>query len=170
MGSEAQRSALRLAAWQPPHSRTVPPKENPPQYLGTSEKDFTMSQEHKHEYGNHPYDKHPLKLPRHPDVMFSYDYVRFGTGRELVATCSRCQRRHRLGVHLEDALPESVTKRVKDRLHRYHICSPDGFAAMAERSGIEAVMDAFGFPDWLKPDDKPHAQHQHRWGGRHDGA
>lgn len=46
LGSEAQHSALRLAAWQPPSSRTVPPEENPPHTVGTSERKHTIMRKH----------------------------------------------------------------------------------------------------------------------------
>ena len=110
-------------------------------------------------------DDQALRLPRHPDFDLAYDYVAFGAHRELVATCPRCCACQRTGIHLGDPVPETVIARIKDRLLRYHSCGADDFAAVERSAGIEAVMDAFGFPAYLKPDTASEGR-QRRWGGR----
>ena len=110
-------------------------------------------------------DDQALRLPRHPHFDLAYDYVVFGTHRELVATCPRCRARQRTGLYLGEAIPEEVVARIKDRLLRYHECTARGLSALAQREGIDAVMDAFGFPDYLKP-DRPAPRGRRQWGGR----
>ena len=110
-------------------------------------------------------DDQALSLPRHPDFDLDYDYVVFGVHRELVATCPRCRARQRTGLYLGEAVPEEVIARIKDRLLRYHSCGADDFAAVERSAGIEAVMDAFGFPAYLKP-DRPAPRGGRQWGGR----
>lgn len=90
-------------------------------------------------------------LPRLPEVGFTYDYVPFGRSKELVATCPRCHQRQRTGLLLGEEIPEVTITRVKDRLQRFHTCTPSAFSALADLEGIEAVMRAFGFPTWLMP-------------------
>ena len=110
-------------------------------------------------------DDQALRLPRHPDFDLAYDYVSFGAHRELVATCPRCRARQRTGLYLGEPVPEAVVARIKDRLLRYHSCGADDFAAVERSAGIEAVMDAFGFPAYLKTESASDCR-QRRWGGR----
>lgn len=99
------------------------------------------------------YNNHPLKLPMLPDRGLDYEFVRFGEKAELVGTCPRCQARQRTGIHAADGLSERALACVKDRLNRYHVCRGFEFAALEARAGILPVMQAFGFPDYLVPDD-----------------
>lgn len=93
-------------------------------------------------------------LPRLPETGFSYDYVPFARSKELVAICMRCHQRLRTGLLLGEEIPETAIARIKDRLHRFHTCTPSAFSALADLEGIEAVMRAFGFPTWLMPDTR----------------
>ncbi|MFM9134570.1 MAG: hypothetical protein ACKOT0_03920 [bacterium] len=103
-------------------------------------------------------------LPRQPGFALEYDYLRAGAHRELVATCPRCRARQCTGLRLGDPVPEEVIARVKDRLLRYHSCGAGDFAALERMAGIEAVMDAFGFPDELRPPRPRRAPGQRRRG------
>lgn len=103
-------------------------------------------------------------LPRVPAYAFTYDYEPFGDGKELIATCPRCGHSQHTGLFVGELVPEPVINRIKDRLRRYHECSGSAFSALAEIAGIEAVMDAFGFPDTLKPDRPQRDRPQRQWG------
>ena len=110
-----------------------------------------------------------LDLPRLPAMGFSYDYVPFGEAQELVATCPNCRHRQRTGLLLGEEVPEALINRVKDRMQRYHSCPSAAFAHLAEAQGIEAVMESFGFPDWLRPNASP-SSHRPQASGRRHGA
>lgn len=90
-------------------------------------------------------------LPRLLGFGFTYDYVPFARSKELVASCPQCHQRQRTGLLLGEEIPEVTIARVKDRLQRFHTCTPSAFSALADLEGIEAVMRAFGFPTWLMP-------------------
>ena len=97
----------------------------------------------------------PLDLPRLPEVGFTYDYKPFGEAQELVGTCLKCRHPQRTGLLLGEEVAEPIIARIKDRLQRYHSCTPSAFTALAEMEGIEAVMRAFGFPSGLMPETPP---------------